>query len=131
MFPGVPGEAPYSTTALPRPTNFYGETKWEGEKAVLDEMEKGKGKEGKVVVLRVPVLYGSVEDAVGNKESAVNVLMDAVWKAQDGELVMDDWAIRYPTCTEDVGRVCVGLFLSFSLPHSILPLFSSSYKEFC
>lgn len=60
------------------------------------------------MVLRVPVLYGSVEQEVGNKESAVNVLMDAIWKAQEQEIKMDHWAIRYPTNTEDVGRVCAG-----------------------
>lgn len=55
--------------------------------------------------MRVPVLYGEVEE---NKESAVNVLMDAVQKAQekDAQVKMDDWAARYPTNTEDVGRVC-------------------------
>jgi len=38
-------------------------------------------------------------------------LMDSLWKSQgkqDTERVkMDDWAIRYPTNTEDVARVCV------------------------
>jgi len=61
------------------------------------------------VVLRVPVLYGSVEEGVGNAESAVNVLMDAVWKAQKETVKMDHWAIRYPTNTEDVGRVCADI----------------------
>ncbi|CZR56359.1 related to methionine adenosyltransferase regulatory beta subunit [Phialocephala subalpina] len=99
VFPGIPGEAPYEADATPAPTNLYGVTKYEGEKEVL--------KEGGLV-LRVPVLYGSVEEGVGNKESAVNVLMDAVWKAQQsegGKVKMDHWAIRYPTNTEDVGRV--------------------------
>ncbi|KUJ17736.1 putative methionine adenosyltransferase 2 subunit beta [Mollisia scopiformis] len=100
VFPGVEGEAPYEVDAVPRPTNLYGETKWEGEKAVLGEGNGG------AVVLRVPVLYGSVEEEVGNKESAVNVLMDAVWKVQKEEMKMDHWAVRYPTNTEDVGRVC-------------------------
>ena len=69
------------------------------------------GERGLGVILRVPVLYGAVEDSVGNKESAVNVLMDAVWKAQEKEakVVMDDWAQRYPTNTEDVARVLVDL----------------------
>lgn len=60
------------------------------------------------IVLRVPVLYGTAEEP---KESAVNVLMDTVWKAQkkDADIVVDDWAQRYPTNTEDVGRVCVDL----------------------
>lgn len=61
-------------------------------------------------MLRVPVLYGEAEKPA---ESAVNVLMDAVWKAQekDASVKMDHWALRYPTNTEDVGRVCHGMLL--------------------
>lgn len=60
------------------------------------------------LVLRVPVLYGRAED---NRESAVNVLMDSLWKAQEkgARVKMDDWAQRYPTNTEDVARVCLDL----------------------
>jgi dTDP-4-dehydrorhamnose reductase len=56
----------------------------------------------------VPVLYGSAESP---NESAINVLMDLVWQAQekDAQITMDDWAQRYPTNTEDVARVCVEL----------------------
>lgn len=71
------------------------------------------------LVLRVPVLYGDVLErngGKGNSESAVNVLMDAVWRAQEQdsegkpkEVIMDDWAIRYPTNTEDVSRVCADI----------------------
>lgn len=70
------------------------------------------------MVLRVPVLYGKAEMP---SESAVNVLMDAVWKAQtEGATIkMDHWAIRYPTNTEDVGRVCRGQLECFELPRSI------------
>jgi len=106
VFPGTPGDAPYEVDAQPAPTNLYGETKHEGEKAVLEAYEKlGKGG---AVVLRVPVLYGEVGEQ-GNKESAVNVLMDAVWKAQEEVVSMDHWALRYPTNTEDIARVCKGL----------------------
>lgn len=52
------------------------------------------------------MLYGSAEK---NSDSAVNVLVDAVWKAAQDEkagIKMDDWSKRYPTNTEDVGRVC-------------------------
>ncbi|KAK6596725.1 RmlD substrate binding domain-containing protein [Botrytis cinerea] len=78
------------------------ETKYEGEKAVLAEYEKA-GKSGLGVVLRVPVLYGEGEP----EESAVGVLVNSVWKAQekDANIKMDHWALRYPTNTEDVGRV--------------------------
>ena len=62
------------------------------------------------VVLRVPVLYGKSDDPT---ESAVNVLMDVLWKSQDKDsrtrISMDDWARRYPTNIEDVARVCVDI----------------------
>lgn len=101
VFPGTPGDAPYEVDAVPQPPNFYGQTKLDGEKAVLEETKDGN----LGIVLRVPVLYGSAEEP---SESAINVLMDSVWKAQgkDAEITMDDWAQRYPTNTEDVGRVC-------------------------
>ncbi|KAH6666897.1 putative methionine adenosyltransferase 2 subunit beta [Halenospora varia] len=104
VFPGIEGDAPYEVTSTPSPPNLYGETKYEGEKAVLAEFTKA-GKKGWGVILRVPVLYGEAESP---EESAVNVLMNSLWKAQEKEaqIKMDHWAIRYPTNTEDVGRVC-------------------------
>ncbi|KAI0552088.1 NAD(P)-binding protein [Xylaria curta] len=104
VFPGKPGEAPYEADATPQPTNLYGHTKLDGERAVLRVFER-EGKAGLGVVLRVPVLYG---DAEVPSESAINILMDSVWKAQepDVQIKMDHWSIRYPTNTEDVGRVC-------------------------
>ena len=103
VFPGAPGEAPYSAACTPGPTNLYGQMKLDGERAVIDEASPGMG-----VVLRVPVLYGPVsgEGKEGRKESAVNTLLDKVYEAQEKEVIMDDWSQRYPTCTEDVGRVC-------------------------
>ncbi|KAG9242285.1 putative methionine adenosyltransferase 2 subunit beta [Calycina marina] len=102
VFPGTPGEAPYSANSPANPPNLYGLTKYEGEKAVLGAYESAR-KMGLGVVLRVPVLYGEAE---GQAESAVNVLMNAVWKAQEGAVVVDHWALRYPTNTEDTARVC-------------------------
>ncbi|KAI1469694.1 NAD(P)-binding protein [Daldinia caldariorum] len=104
VFPGRPGEAPYEADAKPEPTNLYGQTKLDGERVVQEEY-LGAGKAGLGIVLRVPVLYG---DAEVPSESAVNVLMDTVWKAQEPgvKIKMDHWALRYPTNTEDVGRVC-------------------------
>lgn len=85
VFDGKPNAAPYEADSPTNPPNFYGETKYAGERAVLSAG-------GQSVVLRVPVLYGKVEQ---NKESAVNVLMDAV---RSGETIeMDHWSIRYPT----------------------------------
>jgi len=106
VFPGTEGDAPYEITSTPKPPNLYGETKHEGEKAVLAEYEK-TGKSGQAVVLRVPVLYGEGEP----EESAIGVLVNSVWKAQekDAKIKMDHWALRYPTNTEDVGRVLVDI----------------------
>lgn len=101
VFAGREGEAPYETDAQPNPTNIYGEMKRDGEEAVLElTKESGMG-----VVLRVPVLYGAAEY---NGESAVNVILDAVEKSKDpnANIKMDDWARRFPTNTQDVGRVC-------------------------
>ncbi|KAJ6790202.1 hypothetical protein PWT90_08008 [Aphanocladium album] len=102
VFPGRPGEAPYEADSETSPPNLYGQTKLDGEKAAL---EAYGSKPGSAVVLRVPVLYGAAETPA---ESAVNVLLDAVWKSQteDIKIKMDHWAPRYPTNTEDAGRVC-------------------------
>ncbi|KAF3056333.1 Methionine adenosyltransferase 2 subunit beta [Daldinia childiae] len=121
VFPGKPGDAPYEADAKPQPTNLYGQTKLDGEQVVLEEYQRA-GKAGLGVVLRVPVLYG---DAEVPSESAVNVLMESVWKAQESgaKVKMDHWALRYPTngkfnitnitTTEDVGRVCYDVSLKY------------------
>ncbi len=102
VFPGTPGDAPYEANATPSPTNLYGQTKLDGERAILGAtQETSLG-----VVLRVPVLYGKADEP---KDSAINVLMDALWKSQEkgAKVKMDAWAQRYPTNTEDVARVCL------------------------
>ena len=109
VFPGQPGQAPFMSSDKPDPTNAYGQTKLDGEKAVLEALQPGKG-----VVLRVPVLYGETEPKEANSESAVNVLLDALWKSQKEKINMDDYAIRYPTNTADVARVCVDIAKSYS-----------------
>ena len=111
VFPGKPGEAPYEVDASTQPPNLYGQTKRDGEKAILEQDQDNKDKL-LGVVLRVPLLYGKAEDP---KESAVNVLLDALWKAQEkgAQIEMDDWAQRYPTNTEDVGRVCHDIAIKY------------------
>lgn len=115
VFSGRPGEAPYEAGDQTGPTNLYGATKLDGERAVLGEFEKAETKGGFGVVLRVPILYGKAERT---DESAVNVLIESVRKAAAAaeeekdkkKIKMDHWALRYPTNTEDVGRVCHGKF---------------------
>lgn len=107
VFPGRPGEAPYAADAKPDPPNLYGQTKLDGENAVITATAAN----GLGLVLRVPVLYG---DAAKPEESAVNVLMKAVWEAQEAKGIrMDDWAQRYPTNTEDVARVCMDIAIKY------------------
>ncbi|KAL9060894.1 MAG: hypothetical protein Q9162_000338 [Coniocarpon cinnabarinum] len=111
VFSGKEGQAPYPATAETGPTNLYGELKLAGEEVVVNETAHSRNG----AILRVPVLYGPVSDQLGNKESAVNVLMDQLWMAQEkGKIVkMDDWSIRYPTLTSDVGRVCKDVCLKY------------------
>ena len=116
VFPGTEGEAPYEVDAPTDPPNLYGQTKLEGEKALHEETDGT----GLSLVLRVPVLYGKCETPA---ESAVNVLLEQVWKAQEEErqghnaaskkIKMDDWALRYPTNTEDVARVIQDLAVMY------------------
>ncbi|GAA5874147.1 hypothetical protein JCM3774_006751 [Rhodotorula dairenensis] len=99
VFDGHAPASGYEPDAATNPTNAYGVSKLEGEHAVLAGLEAG----GKGCVLRVPVLYGPAES---NSESAINVLVDAVEKAAAGTPVkMDNWAIRNPTCVQDIARV--------------------------
>ncbi|KAG8529830.1 uncharacterized protein KY384_005311 [Bacidia gigantensis] len=108
VFPGRPGEAPYEVEADPEPTNLYGQTKRDGERAILEiTQDTALG-----VILRVPVLYGKANQP---SESAVNILLDAVWKAQENgaQVKMDHYAQRYPTNTEDVAHVCLDVAIKY------------------
>ncbi|KIL59457.1 hypothetical protein M378DRAFT_200123 [Amanita muscaria Koide BX008] len=91
---------PYRPSSQTNPLQFYGQTKRDGEVAVL-------GAEGaKAVVLRVPVLYGP---APKNSDSAVNILLDVV-QDQSGKIYkMDHYATRYPTNVVDIANFLVRL----------------------
>ena len=109
VFPGKPGDAPYESHSPTQAPNLYGQTKLDGEKVILEKFKDTH----LGVVLRVPVLYGAANDP---NESAVNILFDKVWKAQekDAKIEMDDWAQRYPTNTEDVGRICKDVAIKYT-----------------
>ncbi|KAL2821815.1 hypothetical protein BDW59DRAFT_149839 [Aspergillus cavernicola] len=108
VFSGAEGEAPYEADAKTKPPNLYGELKRDGELTVLEATKQN----GMGIVVRVPVLYGTANE---NSESAVNTLVDAVWKAQDENagVKMDDWAQRFPTNTEDVARVLRDIVIKY------------------
>ena len=87
---------PYKPGDATNPLNAYGQSKLDGERAVL---EAGCD----AVILRVPLLYGDVE-TLG--ESSVTVLAENMLNAApDACLPMEDWATRYPTHTADVADV--------------------------
>jgi S-adenosylmethionine synthetase len=121
VFPGAKGQAPYKVTDTPQPTNIYGQTKLDGETEVL--------KYPTSVILRVPVLYGPTDPHDNNKESAVNVLMDSLYKSQKEKVKMDDWAIRYPTNTEDVARVCADIAKLYSEKEDLPKLLQFSSED--
>jgi dTDP-4-dehydrorhamnose reductase len=111
VFAGRPGESPYEITDKPDPPNLYGLTKYEGERAVLAACGPAAVSAAAPlgVVLRVPLLYGHCEEEEKTK-SAVHALLDVLKKAQSlpadaPKIKVDSWSLRFPTCTEDVGRV--------------------------
>ena len=88
---------PYKPGDKVNPLNTYGETKRDGELEVL----KYEGN----AVLRIPVLYGEVEQL---GESAVTTLFTAVMDTSKSSK-HSDYERRYPTHVTDVAQVCVQL----------------------
>ncbi len=90
-------DPPYKPDASTNPLNTYGQMKLDGEIAVRKYEQFG--------VLRIPVLYGSVE-SLG--ESAVTTLFQAVLDSNKPAKI-NDFQRRYPTHVADCAQVCVGL----------------------
>ena len=86
---------PYQADAPTNPLNLYGRSKRDGELAVWAETSDAG-------VLRVPVLYGDVENL---GESVVTNLAGQIKEAKGQPLTLEDWATRYPTCADDVATV--------------------------
>ncbi|KAJ4473074.1 hypothetical protein J3R30DRAFT_3659398 [Lentinula aciculospora] len=91
---------PYTPSAKTNPLQLYGRTKRDGEEAVLSIDG------AKVIVLRVPVLYGP---APKNSDSAVNILLDVVQDQSGKQYKMDHYATRYPTNVVDIANFLVRL----------------------
>lgn len=87
---------PYAIDAKPNPINFYGRSKLQGEQALWAHTQNA-------AVLRLPILYGSVEHW---GESAVTVLYPLLDRPH---ATVDHYAIRYPTLVDDVAQVCRAL----------------------
>jgi dTDP-4-dehydrorhamnose reductase len=89
------GEAPpYSESSDKKPINYYGETKLLAEEKIQKILKD-------VCVLRVPLLYGiragiKISDLLNSSLQAINSVK---------KIGVDDFAVRYPTYTEDVANV--------------------------
>ncbi|KAI0792470.1 NAD(P)-binding protein [Abortiporus biennis] len=110
---------PYPPSAPTHPLNLYGQTKRDGELAVLEVTGT------KNIVLRVPVLYGP---APNNTDTAVNILLDIVADQSGKQYKMDHYATRYPTNVVDIADFLVRLT---ALPPSkaIPPILHYSAEE--
>jgi len=98
VFPGI--NPPYDEDAAPEPLNYYGQTKWQGELAVLAASTS-------FASLRVPILYGL---AAGIEQSGA--IIGSLRPLFDRhEQKMDDVIVRYPTWTGNVAAA-VELILS-------------------
>ncbi|KAF9219504.1 NAD(P)-binding protein [Gyrodon lividus] len=108
---------PYKPNSPTNPLQEYGITKLAGEEAVL-----GVGG-ARVVILRVPVLYGP---APNNSDSAINILVDIVQDKSGKTYKMDDYARRYPTNVLDIASFLVRLL---NLDKVLLPVMHYSASE--
>jgi len=93
---------PYLPDDAPAPLNAYGQSKLDGERALL-------AGDPASCVLRLPLLYGPFTEW---NESAVTSLTPATVKSADPAnppASMDAWATRYPTFTPDVAVVIRGM----------------------
>ncbi len=86
---------PYSPDSQPNPLNNYARSKRDGEVAV-------RGVVKDAAILRVPLLYGPTTHF---DDSPVTAIAQDVVSADGQEVILDDWAARYPTYTEDVAVV--------------------------
>ncbi len=84
---------PYSPNSQTNPLNHYGASKLAGEKAVQSILDD-------YLILRVPVLFGTVETL---SESSVTAIAKIFSNPTPQSI--DHWAIRYPTDTDDVAGV--------------------------
>lgn len=88
---------PYKADDKTNPLNIYGKSKLEGEEILRAKMPSGG-------ILRVPILYGPVEDL---DECGITQLVKQILSGQSG--VVESWATRYPTHVANVADACLML----------------------
>ena len=108
------GEAgPYKETDKPHPVSFYGESKLESEKVILESNLKAS-------ILRTVLVYG-YEPSL----SRTNIILWVKKSLEEGKpirVVTDQW--RTPTLAEDLARACI-----LSAEKRIPGIFNISGKE--
>jgi len=88
---------PFFPDNKPNPLNKYGETKLQGEQAML-------AVDPNFIVLRIPVLYGGVTSL---NESAVTVLLDVIRGGKPAK--MSSYEVRCPSHTQDIAKILLDL----------------------
>lgn len=86
--------APYKPSDKPNPLNLYGKQKLAAEEVIKKFPRYG--------ILRIPVLYGRIEDL---DESSITKLLKSV-KSSSRPTEVSDYEIRFPTHCDDVAFVC-------------------------
>jgi len=91
-------QPPYTEEVTPDPVNYYGKSKFLGEKKVMEQSDKN-------IVLRIPFLYG-----IRAGLNASHLLTQTINALKSTEpWVMDHTAARYPTFTGDVAAAALYL----------------------
>ncbi|XP_047469523.1 methionine adenosyltransferase 2 subunit beta-like [Penaeus chinensis] len=108
---------PYRETDACNPLNKYGQTKLDGEKAILKE-------DPSACILRVPILYGPVEKV---DESAVTCLLPLLQSNVSKKV--SHYEKRYPVHVRDVALVLRDLVSAISKDKEINGIFQWSGKE--
>ncbi len=99
---------PYQEDDDTHPINDYGRSKLAGERAVAAACTDH-------IILRVPILYGSVERL---DESSVTAIAAQLLEAAPTESIkLENWAVRYPTLTDDVADIIRQLLHSVNHTH--------------
>ncbi|XP_050544416.1 methionine adenosyltransferase 2 subunit beta-like isoform X2 [Daktulosphaira vitifoliae] len=90
-------KSPYKESDEPSPINEYGKLKLLGEKKVLSANSKN-------IVLRIPILYGTVETL---EESAVTILFKGLKKSQQQNefFKVSNYELRNPSNVKDIAHI--------------------------
>ena len=115
---------PYYPDSPVNPLNEYGRQKLEGERQVLAIMP-----EGRYAILRLPILYGRVEEL---KESAITELAKNLVAVKPGAgkpCSVEHWARRYPLHVDDAAAAIEIVMDARKNPSALKPIFQLSGRE--